>query len=73
MSNWEGLVEVLHMVFRDIRLPMECKWQTVVTILNGDRDFRVIGLVEILCKAFSGVINQRIRVALQFHDVLHGL
>ena len=48
MANWEGLVEVLHMVFRDIRLPMECTWQTVVPILNGDRYFRVIGLVEIL-------------------------
>ena len=51
---------------------MYCTWQTVVLIPNGNGEFRGIGIVEVLWKAFSGVTNWRIGVALQFHDMLHG-
>ena len=51
---------------------MECTCQTVVLIPKGNRGFRWIGLVEVICKELSGVINWWIGAAVQFHDVLHG-
>ena len=38
-----------------------------------NREFRVIGIVEVIWKAVAGVVNRRIGVAVNFHDVLHGL
>ena len=40
-------------------------------IHKGNIDFRDIGIVEILWKAFSGFIKWWIGAAVQFHDVLH--
>ena len=34
--------------------------------------FREIGLVEVLWKSISGIINRRISSCIQFHDNLHG-
>ena len=44
----------------------------MVLIPKGNRDFRGIRLVELLCKVLQGVINQWIGVEVQLHDVLHG-
>ena len=65
-------MDILQTVFREGRLPTECMWQTVVIITKGNREFRGIELVEVLCKVLLGVINQRIGAAVQFHDVIHG-
>ena len=35
-------------------------------------DYRGVGLVEVLCKAISGIINLRILSFIQFHDALNG-
>ena len=51
---------------------MECMWQKVVLIPKGNGEFVVIGLVKVLWKALSGVINRQIGVVVQFHNVLHG-
>ena len=39
---------------------------------GGGTDFRGIGLVEVLWKVISGIINFRISSSIQFHDALHG-
>ena len=50
-----------------------CACQTVVmTPKGGGTDFRGIGLVEVLWKAISGIINRQIPSSIQFHDSLHG-
>ena len=46
-ANREQVVEILQTDFRDVRLPTECTWHMAV-IPNGDREFRGIGLVEVL-------------------------
>ena len=35
-------------------------------------NFQGFGLVEVLCKAISGIINFRLSSSVQFHDNLHG-
>ena len=52
MANWERVVEILQMVFGYVRLLVECTWQTVVLIAKRNGDFRRIGPVDVLCKAF---------------------
>ena len=39
---------------------------------GGGTNFRGIGLVEVLWKAISGIINCWISSSIQFHDTLHG-
>ena len=35
-------------------------------------DFRGVGLVEVLWKDISGIINYRLSYYIQFHDIMHG-
>ena len=39
---------------------------------GGGTDFRGIGLVDVLWKAISGIINRQLSSSIQFHDVIHG-
>ena len=39
----------------------------------GGREFKGMGLVEVLCKSFLGGINWRVGEAVQFHDVFRGV
>ena len=45
----------------------------LVHLLKGKGDFRVIGIVEVLQKNASVVINRHIGSELNDHNVLHGL
>ena len=65
-------MEIPQTTFKDGRIPEDCTWKTVVIISKGNGEFRGIGLVEVIWKAFSGAINQRIGGGVQFHNVLHG-
>ena len=44
----------------------------MVLIPKGNREFRGIGIVEVLWNVLLGVIDQQVEVAVQFHDVIHG-
>ena len=41
-------------------------------IFKGNGEFRRVGLVEVIWKALSGVVNRRIRVEVKFYDVMQG-
>ena len=43
----------------------------MVFLTKGNREFCCIGLVGVLWKVVSGVINQRIKFAIVYHNVLH--
>ena len=72
-DNGEQVVGIIQIVFRDIRLQTEYAWYTVVLTPKRNKEFRVIRIMEVLRKAVLGVINQRIRMAVKCHDVLHCL
>ena len=44
----------------------------VVIPRGGGTNFRGIGLVEVMWKVISIIINRRLSSSIQFHDVLHG-
>ena len=56
-GHWDQVIDLVQTVFQDGLLPAECTCQTVVLLPKGNGDFRGIGLVEVLWKAVSGVIN----------------
>ena len=48
--------------------------QTVILITKGDvRNFRAIGIVEVLWKIIMGLLNRSFKLLIGFHDVLYGL
>ena len=72
-GNWENVVSVIQAYFRGVELTVLCEWYTVVVIPKGKgTNFRGIGLVEVLWKSISGIINFRILSSIQFHDAVHG-
>ena len=47
-ENWARVVELVHTAFRDGDLAKEATWQSVVLIPKGKKDYRSIGLVEVM-------------------------
>ena len=46
-------------------------WQTVVLIPKGRKEYRVIGLVEVMWKVVAEILHRRIMTAITYHDFLH--
>ena len=57
-GTWEKVVAIIHAAFREGELAAPCTWQMVVIIPQGrGTNFRGIGLVDLLWKIISGIIN----------------
>ena len=66
------VVGLIQAAFCKGHLAEECAWQTIILIPKGNGDFRGIGLVEVLWKMVTGILNRRREAAIQFHNTLHG-
>ena len=53
-----------------MRLAEEARWQAVVLILKGEKDYRGIGLVEGMWKVVAAIFNRRLIACITFHDFL---
>ena len=49
----------------------EAVWQLVVLIPKGVGEYLLIGIMEVVCKVVTVIINLCLRTAISFHDVLH--
>ena len=47
-------------------------WQAVVLIPKGKKDYRGIGLVEVMWKVVAEILNRRLIASIVYHDFLHG-
>ena len=45
---WGEVVEIMQTAFREGDLAEEATWQTVVLMLKGKKEYREIGLVEVV-------------------------
>ena len=70
--HWENLVELIYMEFREGKLAEEATWQAMVLIPKGKQDYRQIGLVEVMWKVVSAILNRRLTASITYHDFLHG-
>ena len=65
-TNWRKVITLVQAEFQEWSLAEACAWKMVVNIPNGGvKDFRGIGTVEVLWKAVSSIINQRMTSAIR--------
>ena len=50
----------------------EATWQAVVLIPEGGKDYRDIGLVEVIWKVVAAIFNRLLTASITFHYFLHG-
>ena len=50
----------------------EATWQTMVLIPKGRKEYRGIGLVEVMWKVVAEILHRRLTTAITYHDALHG-
>ena len=62
-------MELVQTVFRDGDLAEEATWQAVVLIPKGKKDYRGIGLVEVMWKVVAAILNHRFTASITYHDV----
>ena len=73
-THWRKVVEIFLSALRDGNVSNKSMWKMVVLNPKGDvRDFRDIGLIEILWNTITGLLNRRLTSSIGFYDVLHGL
>ena len=44
----------------------------MVLIPKGNKEYRGIGLVEVMWKVVTAILNEQITASITFHDFLHG-
>ena len=73
LFHWQKVLQLIHAAFREVWLTEETMWQAVVLIPKGGGDHYSIGLVEVVWKVGTVILNRRLTISIGFHGVLHGL
>ena len=71
LTNWENVVDLVRAALWEGRLAEEATWQVVVLIPKGRGDYHGIGLVEVVRKVVSVILNLWITASITYHDFLH--
>ena len=72
LYHLKRLVAMMQTDFQYVWLMEESTWQVVVLIPKGGGEYLGIGLVEVVWKVVTVVINFHLTTSIDFHDVLHG-
>ena len=65
-------MDLVQKSFRDGVFVEEVTWQAVLLIPEGGGGYQGIGLVEVVWKALTVILNFRFAVSIAYHDYLHG-
>ena len=74
-AKWSSLVlsGVTHpRGFQSGILPMESPWLTMVLLPKDSGGFHGIGLLEIIWKLITSIVDMQIKESVDFHNALHG-
>ena len=69
---WDSLVALVQHVYETGELPSTIPWGIVVLLPKASGGYRGIGLLEVIWKVLSSIIDVRLKTAISFHDALHG-
>ena len=69
---WKLVVQLVQVMFRDRTVPEYIAWEKMVVLLKGKGGYRGIGIVEVLWKLCSVVVNCRLKMSVGMHNALHG-
>jgi hypothetical protein len=70
--GWEQVCHTVKSIFETGQIPEEMTWSVLVLIPKSSGGTRGIGLLDILWKVCSSIINTRLQDAILFHNSLHG-
>ena len=70
-DNWTRFVDLIQTAFREDELAEEATWQAVVLIPKGKKDYRGIGLVEVMWKVVAAILNHRFTASINYQYFLH--
>ena len=65
-------MDLVQTAFREGEMAEEATWQTVVLIPKGRKEYRGIGLLEVMWKVMAAILHRRLTTAITYHDFLHG-
>ena len=65
------VLEMVQLAFDTGELATECTWATFIILTKGSGNYRIIGLIEVIWKVISIMVNRRLVDLIEFHDVLH--
>ena len=65
-------MDLVQTAFREGILAEEETWQVVVLVPKEGKDYRGIGLAEVMWKLVAAILNRRLAASITFHDFLHG-
>ena len=71
-SNWERVVDMVQTTFREGRLAKEATWKAVALIPKVKRNYRGIGLLEVMWKVVAFILNRCFTSSTIYHNALHG-
>ena len=70
-GHWENPVDLVQTAFREGEMAEEATWQAVVMIPKGRKEYRGIGLVELIWKIVAAILNRWLATSITYHDFLH--
>ena len=71
-KRWELAVRLVQVTFRDRMVPDEITWLMMVLLPKRKGEYRGIGIVEVLWKVCSVVVNCHLKRSVVLNDALHG-
>ena len=71
-ANREMVADLIQTVSGEWKLAEEATWQAVVLIPKGKKEYRGVGLVEVMWKVVTEILNLRLTYSITFHDFIHG-
>ena len=70
--RWNLLVELVQHVFVTGEISTQMTWAIVVLLPKSDGGVRGIGLLDVIWKLVTAIIDRRVSSNVQYHDALHG-
>ena len=71
-TKWEMVVDLIQTTLREGELTEEATWNAVIPILKWRDDSCGIGIVEVVWKAVTEILNLRFTASITYHNYLHG-
>ena len=65
-------MDLVQTAFWEGEIAEETTWKTVVLIPEGRKEYRGIGLVEVLWKVVAEILHLLLATAINYHEFLHG-
>ena len=65
-------MDLVQTAFWEGELAEEATWQVVVLIPKGKKDYRGVGIVEVMWKVVAAILNHRFTASITYHNFLHG-